>query len=88
MKKELKEYRIKELKSRKKWEKIENGFWFMTQTFMLSMGLYIAIVFFISDLGLEVKNNYVSSTCLLGVGNYAPNNLYGNKGTYRKCKRD
>lgn len=58
MEKELKEYRIKELKSRKKWEKIENGFRFMIQTFILSMGLNVAITFFIKGLGLEVKTSW------------------------------
>ena len=58
MDKILKEERIKELNSRKKWEKIENGFWFMFQTFMLSMGLEVAIVFFIRGLGLEVKTSW------------------------------
>lgn len=58
MEKELKEYRIKELKSRKKWEKIENGFWFMFQTFMLSMGLGITINFFIRGLGLEIETTW------------------------------
>ena len=64
MEKELKDYRIKELKSRKKWEKIENGFWFMTQSFMLSMGLGVAIAFFIRGLGLEVKTTmYLPFAC-------------------------
>ena len=58
MDKILKEERIKELNSRKKWEKIENGFWFMFQTFMLSMGLEVAIAFFIKGLGLEVKTTW------------------------------
>lgn len=58
MEKELKDYRIKELKSRKKWEKIENGFWFMMQTFMLSMGLNIAIAFLVRGLGLEIKTTW------------------------------
>lgn len=66
MEKELKEYRIKELKSRKKWEKIDNGFWFMIQTFMLSMGLNVAIAFFIKGLGLEVKTTwYLPLACWL-----------------------
>lgn len=56
MEKELKDYRIKELKSRKKWEKIDNAFWFMMQSFMLSMCIGIAITFFIRCLGLEVKS--------------------------------
>jgi predicted peroxiredoxin len=55
MEKKIKEGRIKELNSRKKWEKIDNGFWFMVQTFMLSMGLDVAIAFFIRGLGLEIK---------------------------------
>lgn len=58
MEKELKDYRIKELKSRKKWEKIENGYWFMIQSFMLSMGLNVAIAFFIKGLGLEIKTTW------------------------------
>ena len=58
MEKKIKEVRIKELNSRKKWEKIENGFWFMIQTFMLSMGLNAAIAFFIRGLGLEVKTSW------------------------------
>ena len=58
MDKILKEERIKELNSRKKWEKIENGFWFMFQTFMLSMGIEVAIAFFIKGLGLEIKTTW------------------------------
>ncbi len=58
MEKELKEYKFKELNSRKKWEKIENGFWFMMQTFMLSMGLEVAIAFLIKGLGLEVETTW------------------------------
>ncbi len=58
MEKKIKEERIKELNSRKKWEKIENGFWFMMQSFMLSMGLNVAIAFFIKGLGLEVKTTW------------------------------
>ena len=58
MDKILKEERIKELNSRKKWEKIENGFWFMFQTFMLSMGLEVAIAFLIKGLGIEVKTTW------------------------------
>lgn len=58
MDKILKEERIKDLNSKKKWEKIENGFWFMFQTFMLSMGLEVAIAFFIKGLGLEVKTTW------------------------------
>lgn len=66
MEKELKEYRIKELKSRKKWEKIENGFWFMFQTFMLSMGLEVAIAFLIKGLGLDIKTTwYLPLACLM-----------------------
>lgn len=58
MEKKIKEERIKELNSRKKWEKIENGFWFMMQTFMLSMGLNVAIAFLIRGLGLEIKTTW------------------------------
>lgn len=58
MDKIIKEERIKELNSRKKWEKIDNGFWFMIQTFMLSMGLNVAIAFLIKGLGLEVKTTW------------------------------
>ena len=58
MEKKIKEERIKELNSRKKWEKIENGFWFMFQTFMLSMGIEVAIAFFIKGLGLEIKTSW------------------------------
>ena len=61
MEKKIKEERIKELNSRKKWEKIENGFWFMFQTFMLSMGLNVAIAFFIRGLGLEIKTSWFLS---------------------------
>ena len=65
MEKKIKEERIKELNSRKKWEKIDNGFWFMFQTFMLSMGLEVAIAFFIKGLGLEVKTTwYLPLACL------------------------
>lgn len=59
MEKELKEYRIKELKSRKKWDKIENGFWFILQSYILSMLFGVAIVFIIRGLGLEVKTSWV-----------------------------
>ena len=58
MEKILKEERIKELNSRKRWEKIEDGFWFMFQTFMLSMGLEVAIAFLIRGLGIEVKTTW------------------------------
>ena len=58
MEKKVKEERIKELNSRKKWEKIENGFWFMMQSFMLSMGLEVAIVFLIKGLGLDIKTTW------------------------------
>lgn len=58
MDKILKKERTKELNSRKKWEKIENGFWFMFQTFMLSMGLEVAIAFLIKGFGLEVKTTW------------------------------
>lgn len=58
MNKIMKEERIKELKSRKKWEKIENGFWFMMQSFMLSLGLGVAITFFIRGLGLEIETTW------------------------------
>lgn len=58
MDKILKEERIKDLNSKKKWEKIENGFWFMFQTFMLSMGLEVAIAFLIKGLGLEIKTSW------------------------------
>ena len=64
MDKILKEERIKELNSRKKWEKIENGFWFMIHSFMLSMGLNVAIIFFIRGFGLEVKTTwYLPFSC-------------------------
>ena len=66
MDKILKEERIKELNSRKKWDKIENGFWFMFQPFMLSMGLEVAIAFFIKGLGLELKTTwYLPLACWL-----------------------
>ena len=66
MDKILKEKRIKELKSRKKWEKVENGFWFMMQTFVLSMGLEVAIAFFIKGLGLEIKTTwYLPLACFM-----------------------
>ena len=58
MDKIIREERLKELKSRKRWEKFENGFWFMFQTFMLSMGLNVAIVFLIRGLGIEVKTTW------------------------------
>lgn len=65
MDKIVREERLKELKSRKKWEKIDNGFWFMMQSFMLSMGLEVAIAFFIKGLGLEVKTTgYLPLACL------------------------
>lgn len=66
MEKKIKEERIKELNSRKKWEKIDNGFRFMMQSFMLSMGLNAAIVFLIKGLGLEVKTTwYLPLACWL-----------------------
>ena len=66
MEKKIKEERIKELNSRKKWEKIENGFWFMMQSFMLSMGLEVAIAFLIKGLGIEVKTTwYLPLACWL-----------------------
>ena len=66
MEKKIKEERIKELNSRKKWEKIENGFWFMMQSFMLSMGLEVAIAFLIKGLGLEVETTwYLPLACWL-----------------------
>lgn len=66
MDKILKEERIKDLNSKKKWEKIENGFWFMFQTFMLSMGLEVAIAFLIKGLGIEVKTTwYLPIACWL-----------------------
>lgn len=66
MDKILKEERIKELNSRKKWEKIENGFWFMMQSFMLSMGVNVAIAFLIRGLGIEVKTTwYLPLACWL-----------------------
>ena len=58
MDKMIREERLKELKSRKKWEKIDNGFRFMMQTFMLSMGLNVAIAFLIRGLGIEVKTTW------------------------------
>ena len=68
MDKILKEERIKDLNSKKKWEKIENGVWFMIQTFMLSMGLNVAIAFFIKGLGLEVKTTwYLPIACWMVV---------------------
>ena len=66
MEKKNKEERIKDLNSQKKWEKIENGFWFMFQTFMLSMGTEVAIGFFIRGLGLEIKTTwYLPLACWL-----------------------
>ncbi len=66
MEKKIKEERIKELNSRKKWEKIENGFWFIMQSFMLSMGLEVAIAFLIKGLGIEVKTTwYLPLACWL-----------------------
>ena len=55
MDKMIREERLKELKSRKRWEKVENGYWFMFKTFMLSIGLGVAITFFIRGLGLEIE---------------------------------
>lgn len=66
MEKKIKEERIKELKSRKKWEKIENGYWFILQSLMLSMGLDVAITFFIRGLGLEIEITwYRPLACLM-----------------------
>lgn len=68
MEKKIKEERIKELNSQKKWEKVENGFWFMLNTFTLSMGLNVAVAFFIRGLGLEVKTNwYFPVACFMVV---------------------
>jgi hypothetical protein len=65
MDKMIREERLKELKSRKRWEKIENGYWFILQSFMLSMGLEVAIAFFIKGLGLEIKTTwYLPLACL------------------------
>ena len=55
MDKMIREERLKELKSRKRWEKVDNGVWFMYQTLMLSMGLNIAIIFFIKGLGINIE---------------------------------
>ena len=64
MEKHIKNERIKELNSRKKWEKIDNGFRFIMQTFMLSIGLNVVIAFLIRGLGLEVETNwYFPLTC-------------------------
>lgn len=66
MDKMIREERLKELKSRKKWEKIDNGFWFMIQSFMLSMGLEVTITFLIKGLGLEVETTwYLPLACLM-----------------------
>ena len=66
MEKILKEERIKDLNSKKKWEMIENGVWFMIQTFMLSMGLEVAIAFLIKGLGLEVETTwYLPLACFM-----------------------
>ena len=54
----IREERLKELKSRKRWEKIEKWYWFMLQSFMLSMGLGISINFFIRGLGLEIETTW------------------------------
>lgn len=68
MDKILKEERIKDLNSKKKWEKIENGVWFMIQTFMLSMGLNVAIAFFIRGLGINVETTwYLPIACWMVV---------------------
>ena len=58
MDKMIREKRLKELKSRKRWEKITNGYWSMLQSFMLSMGLNVAITFLIKGLGLEYKTTW------------------------------
>lgn len=55
MDKMIREEQLKELKSRKKWELIDNSVWFALQTFMLSLGSNLAITFFIKGLGLEIK---------------------------------
>ena len=66
MDKLIREERLKELKSRKRWEKIDNGVWFMYQTFMLSMGLDIAITFFIKGLSIDVEISwYFPLACLM-----------------------
>lgn len=58
MDKIIKEKQLKKLKSYKKWMKIAHGFLFMMQSFMLSMGLNVAIIFFIEGLSLEIKTNW------------------------------
>ena len=58
MDKMIREERLKELKSRKRWEKVENGFWFMFQTFMLSMGLEAAIAFLIKGLSIDIETSW------------------------------
>ena len=66
MDKLIREERLKELKSRKKWEKIDNGVWFMYQTLMLSMGLDITITFFIKGLGIDIEISwYFPLACLM-----------------------
>jgi hypothetical protein len=59
MEKKIKEERIKELNSRKKWEKIENGYWFILQSFMLSVGLGVAVTFFLDSIGFELKSSWL-----------------------------
>lgn len=58
MNKMMKEKQLKKLKSQERLDKITNGFLFMIQTFMLAMGLNIAIEFFIVGLDLELKTNW------------------------------
>lgn len=59
MDKIIREERLKELKSRKRWEKIENGYWFILQSFMLSMGLGVAVTFFLDSIGFELKSSWL-----------------------------
>ena len=66
MNKIIKEKQLKELKSEKRWIKIAYGLWFIMQSFMLSMGLNVAIIFFIEGLGLEIKTNwYLPLSCYM-----------------------
>lgn len=58
MDKLIREKQLKELKSRKRWEKIENGYWFVLQSFMLSIVLDGAITFFLIGLGLKIQTTW------------------------------
>lgn len=66
MDKTIKEKQLKGLKSKKRFEKVENYLHFIMRISMLSIGLDIAITFFIEGLGLEIETTwYFPLACLM-----------------------